>query len=231
MKFVKKLLWMIITIVILVMIVFGYLGYKMYNDSLEEMTLSERVKNVKEGKNFTKLTDLPNMYKNAVVSVEDHRFYNHGALDYIAIIRAIYTDIRTHSLKEGGSTITQQLAKNLCLSQESTPQRKIAEIIMAYKIEKEYSKDEILELYVNTCYFGDGYYNIREASKGYFNKEPKDMSDYECTLIAGIPNAPSIYVPTKNPDLAKKRQEKVLMTMVENEYITQEESTEILNEK
>lgn len=102
--------------------------------------------------------------------------------------------------------------------------RKLAEIFMAYAIEDNYSKEKILELYVNTSYFGDGYYGIKEACNGYLNKEPSQMNLNECTMMAGIPNAPSVYAPTKNPDLTKSRQKHVLKTMVENGYITQEEA-------
>ena len=99
---------------------------------------------------------------------------------------------------------------------------------MAFEIEKAYEKDEILELYLNTSYFGDGYYTVKEASRGYFGKEPEDMTDYECIMLAGIPNAPSVYAPTKNPDLAKQRQRQVADKMVRNGYLTEEEAEEIL---
>lgn len=99
---------------------------------------------------------------------------------------------------------------------------------MAIAMEKEFTKEEILELYVNHIYFGDGYDCVREASLGYFQKEPGQMNDYESTLLAGIPNAPSVYAPTKNPELAKQRQQQVLETMVKNEMLTEEEKKEIL---
>ena len=101
---------------------------------------------------------------------------------------------------EGGSTITQQLAKNLYFSQEKEMTRKVAEMFMAFDLERHYSKEEILELYVNTIYFGNGYYSVAEASEGYFGKAPSEMTEYESTLLAGIPNAPSVYALTANPD-------------------------------
>lgn len=131
---------------------------------------------------------------------------------------------------EGGSTITQQLAKNIYFTQEKKITRKIAEVFMAFEIEKEYDKNQILELYLNTSYFGDGYYTVKEACKGYFNKELKEMTDYECILLAGIPNAPSVYAPTKNPELAIQRQKQVMNKMVEYEYLTQEEANKILEQ-
>ena len=98
---------------------------------------------------------------------------------------------------------------------------------MAFKLESEYSKDDILEMYVNTIYFGDGYYGIKEACNGYLDKEPQNMTLYESTMMAGIPNAPSVYAPTVNPDLTKKRQQKVIDSMVEYGYLTQEEADNI----
>lgn len=101
---------------------------------------------------------------------------------------------------------------------------------MAFEIEKNYEKDEILELYLNSSYFGDGYYTVKEACKGYFNKELNDMTDYECILLAGIPNAPSVYAPSKNPELSKLRQKQVINKMIEYEYLTQNETDMILKQ-
>ena len=169
------------------------------------------------------------MYKKAVVSVEDHRFYKHHGIDVIAIGRATLNDLRAFSFVEGGSTITQQLAKNQYFTQEKKMTRKIAETFLAFKLEKEYEKDEILELYINTIYFGNGYYGIKEASMGYFGKLPKDLTDSECIMLAGIPNAPSVYALTENPDLAKQRQKQVLAKMIRYKALTEEEAKNILN--
>lgn len=170
------------------------------------------------------------MYINAVISVEDHRFYKHNGIDIIAIGRAVVNDIKAMSFVEGGSTIEQQLSKNIYFTQEKKITRKIAEIFMTFDIEKNYKKDEILELYLNTSYFGDGYYTVKEACRGYFGKELNEMTDYECILLAGIPNAPSVYAPTKNPDLAKKRQRQVIDKMIEYGYLTREEAEGIINQ-
>ena len=102
---------------------------------------------------------------------------------------------------------------------------------MAREIEKNYSKDEILEIYLNTSYFGDGYYTVKEASRGYFEKEPIQMTDYESIMLAGIPNAPSVYSPTKNAELSKQRQRQVANAMVKNGYITEKEANKILQDK
>lgn len=124
--------------------------------------------------------------------MEDHRFEQHWGIDLIAIGRAAWNNLISWSLREGGSTITQQLAKNMYFTQEKSFIRKIAEMFMAFRLENTYTKDKILELYVNSIYFGDGYYCVRDASRGYFGKEPIDMTGYESTLLAGIPNAPSV---------------------------------------
>ena len=152
------------------------------------------------------LSDIPKTYLNAVIAVEDHRFRKHSGIDYISIARAVKSNILSGKLKEGGSTITQQLAKNLYFTQEKKFARKVAEALMAQKLEQKYSKDEILELYVNTIYFGNGCYGIAEASKGYYGKKPSKLSTEECTMLAGLPNAPSAYNPVKHPQRAKQRQ-------------------------
>ena len=164
-------------------------------------------------------------YRNAVISVEDHRFYDHGPVDFIAIARAVFTNVKNGELQEGGSTITQQVAKNVIFSQEQSWLRKLGEIFAAYDLEKNYTKNEIFELYVNTSYFGDGYYGIYDASYGYYKKSPRDLNLDESSMLAGVPNAPSVYAPTVNPDLAKKRQYHVLNTMLEYGYITKDEAS------
>ena len=204
-------------------------GYDMYKEALDNMPLSQKIEEIKSDENYISIDKLPKIYLDAVVAVEDHRFYNHPGIDIIAIGRAAINDIKAMKLVEGGSTITQQLSKNIYFTQEKSFIRKIAEVFMAFNIEKNYSKDEILELYVNTSYFGDGYTGVREASLGYFGKEPQNLSDGEAVMLAGIPNSPSNYSPTKNPELARKRQKQVLDKMVKYEYISKEEANKITN--
>lgn len=156
-----------------------------------------------------------------MVAVEDHRFYDHMGVDVIATGRAVINDIKAMDFVEGGSTITQQLAKNMYFSQEKTLDRKAAEMFMALKIEREYSKEEILEAYINSIYYGEGYYSLREASLGYFGKEPWDMTDDECTLLVGVPNAPAVYAPSVDMEMARKRQQQVLSMMQQNEVLAE----------
>lgn len=223
MKFIRKL---IISILLLIFIIFSimlFIGYLYYSNFLKEKSLADRVEEITSSENFVKFDDMSTYYINAVISVEDHRFYEHGPVDFIAISRAIFTNIKEQEFLEGGSTITQQVAKNVVLSQEQSWVRKLAEIFASYDLEKNYSKKEIFELYVNTCYFGDGYYGIYYASYGYYNKSPKDLNLDDSSMLAGVPNAPSVYAPTVNLDLAKKRQKHVLNTMLEYGYINEEE--------
>ena len=231
MKVVKKIIIFIIVIIIIAGSIITYKGYTIYKQALDEISVKDKVAEIKSQENYTKIEDMPKFYLNAVIAVEDHRFYDHGAIDIISIGRAIYTNIRYMELREGGSTITQQLAKNIYFDQSKNFLRKIAEIFMAFEIEDNCSKDEILELYLNTSYFGDGYYCVKEAANGYFDKEPIEMNEYESSMLAGIPNAPSVYAPTKNPDLASQRQRQVLEKMVKYEYITEEEKNNILEQK
>lgn len=227
MKFIRKILIAIFLILVVICSIVFLAGQSYYSKALKEKPLLTRVEEITKSENFTKFEDMSPNYRNAVISVEDHRFYDHGPVDFIAIARAIFTNIKNGELQEGGSTITQQVAKNIVFSQERSWIRKIGEIFAAYDLEKNYTKREIFELYVNTAYFGDGYYGIYDASYGYYNKSPKDLNLDESSMLAGIPNAPSVYAPTVNPDLAKKRQYHVLNAMLEYGYITKEEALSI----
>ena len=228
MKVIKRIIILIILIVLFAGAILTYKGYTMYKAALNKISVKDKVAELREKENYTRFEDLPQFYLDAVIAVEDRRFYDHGPLDYIGIARAFWTNIKSFELKEGGSSITQQVAKNVYFTQEKTALRKIAEVFMAFEIERNCDKNTILEMYVNTSYFGSGYDGIKEAANGYYNKEPIDMNKYECTMMAGVPNAPSVYAPTKNPDLAAQRQRQVLERMVRYEYITEDEMNEIL---
>lgn len=229
MKNLKKFLIVIILIVLSILALLIGQGYKMYKEAISTMPLSQKVESIKSQKDYTSLSEIPKIYTVAVISVEDHRFEKHHGIDVIAIARAAFNDIRTMSFVEGGSTITQQLAKNMYFTQEKKITRKIAEVFMSYEIEKNYSKDEILELYVNTIYYGNNYYNIKSASLGYFDKLPKDLNSSECTMLAGIPNAPSLYNPKATTKLAKQRQKQVIQKMIKYGNLNKEDANKILD--
>ena len=203
-------------------------GYDKYAAEIAQNPLDTVISRLKMKENYTSYADVPQIYFDALVAVEDRRFYMHNGFEVIGTTRAVYNDIKNKQLLEGGSTISQQLAKNLYFPQDNTLVRKIAEIFMALEMEKTYEKTEILEFYVNAVYYGSGHYCIYDASVGYFGKKPAMMTAYECTLLAGIPNAPSVYSLNVNPDLAHQRQKKVVSCMTECGYITKTEAEEIL---
>ena len=165
-----------------------------------------------------KISNMPKDLQNAFVAVEDARFYKHCGVDPLGIMRAVFVNITAGSVSEGGSTITQQLAKNAYLSQERTLKRKIQEMFLALQIERQYSKQEILEMYLNQIYFGQGAYGIQAAAKTYFNKNAEDLTLPECAMLAGIPKSPNYYSPFNNLKAAKARQEVVLSQMVKYQY-------------
>lgn len=227
MKLFRKILIILLIAFVVISSILFIIGFSYYSKALKEKPLMGRVEEVTNDEHFVSFDELPKNYINAVIAVEDHRYYDHGAIDMIGIARAIWVNIKNGELQEGGSTITQQVAKNLVFSQEETLERKLGEFFAAFDLEKNYTKNEIFALYVNSSYFGDGYYGIYDASMGYYQKEPKDLNLDEASMLAGIPNAPSVYAPTVNPDLAKKRQNHVLNKMVEYGYISEEEKSSI----
>lgn len=194
---------------------------------MSEKSLEKRVAEVQDAEYFTPLSELPDYYINAVIAIEDHRFYTHSGVDLIATSRAFVDNILSFKINGGGSSITQQVAKNLCFTQEKKLTRKVAELFAVYQLEKNYEKDQILELYINNMYFGNGYYNIHDAAHGYYDKAPKDLTLYEATLLAGVPNAPSVYAPTVNMKLAEQRQSQVLDAMVKYHKLSKEEADSI----
>lgn len=168
MKVLLKVLIFLLLIGISIALLFIGDGYNMYNEAISSIPLEDKVSEIRSKENYTKFSELPQMYVNAVISVEDKRFYNHHGVDILAIGRAAINDIKAMSYVEGGSTITQQLAKNMYFTQDKKIKRKIAEVFMAWKIEKNYSKEEIFELYVNSIYFGEGYYTVKDACNRLF---------------------------------------------------------------
>ena len=192
----------------------------------------ERIQSIKQAVNekiqgkehYVKLDDIPRSLRQAIIAVEDSRFYSHSGFDISGIARAAITNVEAGQIEEGGSTITQQLVKNLFLTQEQSFTRKIEELFLANSMEKNFTKDQILELYLNTIYFGSSFYGIYDASIGYFGVEPKKLSLAESTMLAGLPNAPSLYSPYVNFMLAKKRQLIVIDAMVKSNILTPSEA-------
>ena len=166
-KFLKILIFLLLVGMSIALLFIGN-GYNIYKDAIDNMTIEDKVAEIKSKENYTEFSELPQMYVNAVISVEDKRFYKHHGIDVLAIGRAFINDIKAMEFVEGGSTITQQLAKNMYFTQEKIVERKIAEVFMALQIENKYSKQEIFELYVNTIYFGDGNGTVKDACRRIF---------------------------------------------------------------
>ena len=219
MKLIKRL-------IIIILIIAAFLAGSVYHEARQvykqvvaDAPIEEKVAQIQSIEHYTPYSQLPKTYVEAVIAAEDKRFETHKGYDLLSVGRAVWNNIKSGNLQEGGSTITQQLARNMYFEQDKKISRKLAEIFVAREIEKLYDKDEIFELYVNSIYFGSGYYNIYDASMGYFGKKPSQLSDYEATMLAGIPNAPSVYSPDVNPDLAEQLRQQVISCMVDEGYI------------
>lgn len=219
MNFIRKIILVAFCIFFIVCTYLLVNGYSLYKSVLKETPLEEKINEIRNKEDYTKIEDVSPDFLNAIVAVEDHRFYKHNGIDLISTVKAIFTNVKASSYVTGGSSITQQLAKNMYFSQEKKMVRKIAEMFMAYNLEKNLSKNEILELYINNIYYGSGYYSVYSASMGYFNKKPSELTLDEASLLAGIPNAPSIYSLDVNPTLARQRQKQVISAMKEYNYI------------
>ncbi|MBQ6569888.1 MAG: transglycosylase domain-containing protein [Clostridia bacterium] len=202
------------------------LGYYTYRRAVGQMSLEQKVEIIKASEYYVPLEQIPEMYKNAVIATEDRRFYEHGALDFRSLARSAVTDFKSFSLEQGGSTITQQLAKNFYFTGDKFFVRKIAEVFAAYAIERKYSKDEILTLYANTIYFGKSSNGIGQAARNYYGRRPRELSDFMCVTLAGLPKAPSYY--ERNPDMLKIRQRQVIGDLMECGFITPSQAGSML---
>ena len=172
------------------------------------------------------ISEVPKSLQNAFVATEDARFYSHHGIDPVGILRAVWVNIARSGVSEGGSTITQQLAKNAFLSQDRTLKRKVSEALLALRIEQRYTKQEILEMYMNQIYFGQGAYGVQAASKVYFGKDVQDLSLAQASILAGLPQSPNYFSPFNDLEASKKRQAIVLGQMVKYNYITQAQADE-----
>ncbi len=180
-----------------------------------------------ENREIVSIQDIPEHVQQAFVAVEDNRFYSHQGIDFRAIGRALYRDILAGAKVEGGSTITQQLAKNTFLTNEKTWLRKTKEVLIAMNLERQYSKPKILEMYLNRIYFGHGAYGIETASKLYFNKSVNELTIEEGALLAGLPKAPNNYSPINEPNRSKQRRDLVLSLMERHGYLLPEETVRL----
>ncbi len=183
----------------------------------------------KERRIVIPLSQMSPMLKNAFIAAEDARFYTHKGIDILSIIRAFFKNIEAGAIVQGGSTITQQVAKSFFLTPQKSYARKIKEAILAYRIDRKFAKEEILFLYLNQIYLGHGAYGVEAASENYFGKSAQELNLAECAVLAGLPQAPSRYSPFRYPERAKQRQIYVLNRMVGEGYITNHQATEAIN--
>lgn len=184
-----------------------------------------------ENREVVPIGDIPKDLQNATVAIEDERFYKHPGVDLQGIARAFYQNIRRGHMAQGGSTLTQQLARNIYLSREKSISRKLKEILLALELERNYSKEQILELYMNQIYYGSGSYGVQTASRVYFGKDVKDLTLAESALLAGLPQKPSSYSPYQDTDEAISRRNIVLNHMAVLGYITTAQRDEAKHER
>jgi membrane peptidoglycan carboxypeptidase len=173
-----------------------------------------------EKRYWVAIDHIPVFLQNALVAIEDARFYTHGGIDIRGITRALVKDVVKGKMAEGGSTITQQLIKNKYLTSEKTIQRKVKEGMLALEYENKYTKKQILEMYFNEVYFGNGVWGIVQAARLYFDKYPQDLTEAECALLAGVPKAPTRYNPLGKPARIRDRKNLILKRMRELKMIT-----------
>ena len=206
----KSILFILISI-IAVFLIIVLLGYLDYRKAIKVISIEDKIKTIQSDENYIKSEDMSEEFKAAIVAVEDHRFYNHSGIDFWATGHAMYVNIFSGSFDYGASGISQQVGRLLYFTQEKSVIRKFSELFVAFNLEKNYSKNEILELYVNLAYYGKGYYGIGEASIGFFGKVPGELTKEEAAYLAGLPNAPSIY--SVNGELGEERKQQVLNAM------------------
>src|SRR5262249_47523947 len=186
------------------------IGTKVYDENDELITEFHVERRI-----FVSLQQIPKPLQEAIIATEDARYYSHHGVDPTGIARAVYQNFRHSRIVEGGSTITQQLAKVLFLTPDKSLERKLKEAVLALTLERRYSKDRILDLYLNQIYFGQGAFGVEAAARTFFGKSVTELTLSECALLAGLPKAPATYAPFEHPDAAKRRRSIVLARMVE----------------
>ena len=235
-KYKYKYKYLIISIAIVMMISIPVSkvvldGYFEYKQAINNMSIDKKIEEIRNNENYVRFENIDKDFVNAIISVEDHRFYEHNGLDFISIARATIKNIQAGKIVQGGSTITQQLAKNLYLNGDREFSRKVSEVFLVNDLEKKYSKNEIFEIYANIINYGNGYTGIKEASEGYFGEESDDLNLQQATMLAGLSQSPKRYNPTKYYDKAVARQKDVIAAMQKYGDIDYKEDYYILAER
>lgn len=220
----KFLIRLIVFLLIILLGLGGFLGvkgYAEYKDLTSQTSVETVVEQIQSSPTFVPYESLPSNLIRATISIEDRRFYEHGGIDYIGLARGTLSQVIPQLAQSGGSTITQQVAKNLYGMFEQTLERKIVEMFIAKELESKYTKNEILALYVNIINYGDNHFGIYAASTGYFGVEPEYLTLAQASLLAGLPQSPSNYQLSDHFQQAKVRQHQVLEAMAECSYINE----------
>ena len=230
----KKILIVFLAILIILTGTVGIFmaqGYQCYQDTVRTESIQDAVSQYTSKAGYTAYENIDTDFVNAVVSVEDKRFFTRDGFDWIALTRAIIANTMALKMIEGGSTLSQQISKNLYYQHTSRGiKQKIAEVFIMNDLENQYLKEDLFALYANMNYYGDGYWGIEEAAEGYYGVSASDLTVAESAMLAGIPNAPALYQLSTGYDEAKKRQEKVLGLMLNNEYISEDIYNEAMKE-
>lgn len=222
---IKRLILILIVLIIGVLSsvvgALGVQGYQVYKDKIAQKPIDVTFNEVFNSEDYVEYDQLPLNYINAVISVEDHRFFYRNGIDVIAVGKALFENIVKGEVVRGGSTITQQVAKNLYFDMSQVMSRKVAEIFFVNDIESKYTKEQIFAVYVSVIYFGDGNYGIIDAAKNYLNKSVEDLNLCESALLAGLPQSPSVYQLSNNSEYTYQRYLQVLAAMVKYQHIDQ----------
>lgn len=206
-------------------------GYVRYKREIQAKPMEEAVAAYTDDPDYVSFEQIDEDFVNAVIAVEDKRYFTRKGYDIIALCRALYHNFLARGMVEGGSTITEQIAKNLYMDGYVTGlEEKTAEIIIMLELEKVFSKEDLFALYANMNYYGDGYWGLKDAAKGYYDADCTDLSLAQAAILAGIPNAPSLYQLSTGYEGARKRQEWVLLTMCNNGFITEAEADQAMEE-
>lgn len=219
--FIVKLIIMLVVISLVLVSLLLKQGYDLYQDKVEQLPIAFALQQIKDSDDYVDYNSLPLDYVNAVISVEDHRYFYRKGVDTVSIIKALWDNFTNKKIVRGGSTITQQLAKNIYFDMSQTIDRKVAEIFFVNDMESKYSKEELFAYYVSIIYFGDNYYGIKDAALGYLNKDYQDLTVCESALLAGLPQAPSVYQLSNNDERTYQRYLQVLAAMLKYEHIDQ----------
>ena len=193
--------------------------WELHKAAVTQLTPTALYAQMSQEEGFVEYGELPQFYVNAVTAIEDRNFFTHGGVEVSSLARALLRNIKAGSFAEGGSTITMQTAKNLYYTQEKSITRKVTEIFTAFDLEHELSKEQIFALYVNTIYFGCGYYGIGAAAQGYYGVTPAELTEEQCAVLAGVPKSPNAFSPANHPEAAESRAQAVLAAMEECGYV------------